>query len=149
MKSIALFASIIFIFTGLLPIASMAEGKSSATSCRLVYNMSGWSFFYKTSNGEGKITCSDGTSAEVTLRARGGGLSVGKSNIIDGEGNFSEVLNIDDLYGNYVAAEAHAGATKSAAAQAMTKGEVSLSLKGTGQGFDIGICDGPSAAHEP
>ena len=39
-------------------------------------------------------------------------------------------------------AEAHAGAVKSSKAQAMTKGEVSLALSGTGDGWDLGIAFG-------
>jgi hypothetical protein len=52
------------------------------------------------------------------------------------------VANIDELIGSYVSAEAHAGAVKSTKAQAMTKGEVSLALSGTGRGWDLGIAFG-------
>ena len=138
MKSVALLSTALFLSAALF--ASSAQ--ASAISCDLKYSMKGWSFIYKTSNGSGTITCSNGASVEVSLKARGGGLTVGKSEIVDGRGRFSEVANLSDLYGNYVAAEAHAGATKSAAAQGMTKGEVSLSLTGTGQGFDLGIAFG-------
>ena len=40
------------------------------------------------------------------------------------------------------ASEAHAGAVRSSKAQAMTKGEVSLALAGTGKGWDVGISFG-------
>jgi hypothetical protein len=143
MRTAVLFLLALFLSTALFTFSAQAgEGKPDETSCRLIYSMSGWSFIYKTSNGTGTITCTNGESAEVSLKARGGGLSVGKSNIIDGRGKFSEVTGISELYGGYAAAEAHAGATKSAAAQAMTKGEVSLSLRGTGQGFDLGVAFG-------
>jgi hypothetical protein len=143
MRTPALFLLALFLSTALFTFSAQAdEGKPDEISCHLTYSMSGWSFIYKTSNGTGTITCNNGESAEVSLRARGGGLSVGKSNIIDGRGKFSEVTSISELYGGYAAAEAHAGATKSAAAQAMTKGEVSLSLRGTGQGFDLGVAFG-------
>ncbi len=143
MRTPALFLLALFLSTALFTFSAQAdEGKPDEISCHLTYTMSGWSFIYKTSNGTGTITCNNGESAEVSLRARGGGLSVGKSNIIDGRGKFSEVTSISELYGGYAAAEAHAGATKSAAAQAMTKGEVSLSLRGTGQGFDLGVAFG-------
>ena len=44
-----------------------------------------------------------------------------------------------DLLGSYAAAEAEAGAVKSAEAQALTKGEVSLALAGTGSGWSLGV----------
>lgn len=138
MKSFALLSTAVLLSSLLYASSAQADG----LDCKLEYTMKGWSLFYKTSNGTGTITCNNGQTAEVSLKARGGGLSVGKSEIVDGHGDFSEVIKLSDIYGTYVAAEAHAGATKSGAAQAMTKGEVSLSLTGTGQGFDIGIAFG-------
>jgi hypothetical protein len=49
---------------------------------------------------------------------------------------------MSELLGSYAAGEAHAGAVKSAQAQVMTKGEVSLALSGTGRGWDLGIAFG-------
>jgi hypothetical protein len=111
-------------------------------SCKLSFTMSGWSAFYKTASGSGTIKCSNGQSMNVKLSAKGGGLTFGKSTIEDGRGEFSEVTGINELLGSYVAAEAHAGAVKSAKAQVMTKGEVSLALSGTGRGWDLGIAFG-------
>ncbi len=111
-------------------------------SCKLSFTMSGWSAFYKTASGSGTIKCSNGQSMNVKLRAKGGGLTFGKSTIEDGRGEFSDVTGINELLGSYVAAEAHAGAVKSAKAQVMTKGEVSLALSGTGRGWDLGIAFG-------
>ncbi|HEX7013047.1 MAG TPA: hypothetical protein VF161_09875 [Steroidobacteraceae bacterium] len=110
--------------------------------CSMTFTMKGWSAFYKTSSGTGTITCDNGQSMQVKLSAKGGGLTVGKSTIEDGRGQFSAVKSIDELLGSYVAAEAHAGAIKSAKAQVMTKGEVSLALSGTGRGWDLGIAFG-------
>jgi hypothetical protein len=104
--------------------------------------MSGWSAFYKTASGTGRVSCDNGQSMAVRIEARGGGLSVGKSEIRDGRGDFSTVGDIGDLLGTYVAAEAHAGAVKSSKAQAMTKGDVSLALAGTGKGWDLGVAFG-------
>jgi hypothetical protein len=111
-------------------------------SCKLTFTMSGWSAFYKTASGSGTIKCSNGQSRSVKLSAKGGGLTVGKSTIEDGHGEFSGVHSLEELLGSYVAAEAHAGAVKSAKAQVMTKGEVSLALSGTGRGWDLGIAFG-------
>ena len=110
--------------------------------CDLAYTLKGWSAFYKTAKGEGTITCDDGSSMKVRISTKGGGLTFGKSEILDGSGTFSEVKSIDDLLGTYAAAEAHAGAVKGGSAQAMTKGEVSLALAGKGAGVDVGIAFG-------
>jgi len=120
-----------------------AHAASAANvTCKLSFTMSGWSAFYKTASGTGTIKCSNGQSKNVKLSAKGGGLTVGKSTIEDGHGEFSGVKSIDELLGSYVAAEAHAGAVKSSQAQVMTKGEVSLALSGTGRGWDLGIAFG-------
>ena len=104
--------------------------------------MSGWSAFYKRADGTGTVTCNNGQSMNVKLSARGGGLSAGKSTIRDGVGEFSAVQKIDDVLGSYASAEAHAGAVKSSKGQVVTKGEISLALAGTGEGWDLGIAFG-------
>jgi hypothetical protein len=113
------------------------------TKCTMDFKMSGWSAFYKTASGTGSIRCSNGQSMKVKLRAKGGGLTVGKSTIENGKGEFSSISGgISELLGSYIAAEAHAGAVNSAQANVMTKGEVSLALSGTGKGWDLGIAFG-------
>lgn len=119
--------------------AAPEKSKQPSVSCKLEYTLSGWSAFYKTAKGEGKITCDNGQSAEVKIKSTGGGLTFGKQTIHNGHGTFSKVSDISELFGGYAAAEAHAGATKSASAQAVTKGEVSLAFAGTGSGVDLGI----------
>lgn len=121
------------------PTAATAGGD---VTCKLSFQMSGWSIFYKESSGSGTIKCSNGQSMAVKLEAKGGGLTVGKSTIDNGRGEFSGVSNINELIGTYASAEAHAGAVKSAKAQVVTKGEVSLALSGTGQGWDLGVAVG-------
>ena len=116
--------------------------QAAEVECKLKFTMSGWSIFYKRADGTGTITCKNGQSMAVKLAARGGGLSAGKSTIRDGHGEFAGVHNIEDVLGSYASAEAHAGAVKSSKAQAMTKGEVSLALSGTGDGWDLGIAFG-------
>jgi hypothetical protein len=118
------------------------SGADAKVRCKLTFNMAGWSVFYKTSSGSGVVKCSNGQSARVKLEARGGGLTVGKSEIENGRGDFSPVAGIGEVFGVYVSAEAHAGAVKSVKAQAMTKGAVSLALAGNGRGFDLGIAFG-------
>lgn len=117
------------------PPASAAE----EIDCELSFNLSGWSLFYKTASGTGTITCDNGQSLPVTISAEGGGITFGKSSIENGVGKFSDVVDIEQTLGSYASAEAHAGATKSAKAIVATKGEVSLLLSGTGQGWDVGV----------
>jgi hypothetical protein len=124
------------------PTANADDFNPSMTSCEMVYNMRGWSFLYKTMKGEGRITCKNGQTAAVKVSLTAGGLTAGKSQIIGGRGNFSQVHDIADVFGGYVTAGAHAGASVSASASVVTKGEVSLTLAGTGQGVDLGLTVG-------
>jgi len=107
--------------------------------CNLRYDMSGWSVFYKTASGTGTITCDNGMTMPVKLKVKGGGLTVGKSKIVDGTGRFSGAYSPNDLFGTYAAVGAHAGVIRSSGAAAMTKGDISLALAGTGKGWDLGI----------
>ena len=118
------------------------QAQAANVKCTLTFTMSGWSAFYKAANGAGTVHCDNGQSMKVKLRARGGGLTVGKSTVDEGHGEFSSVNTINDLLGSYAAAEAHAGAVKSTQANVMTKGEVSLALSGKGRGWDLGIAFG-------
>ncbi len=121
---------------------AVAPAQAAPVDCKLRFSMSGWSAFYKTASGQGTITCTNGQSMRVKLRAKGGGLTVVKYTIENGVGEFSGVHGIHELLGTYVTAEAHAGAVKSAKGQVMTKGEVSLALSGTGRGWDLGVAFG-------
>jgi hypothetical protein len=116
--------------------------QAADVDCKLRFTMSGWSAFYKRADGTGTVSCSNGQSMSVKLSARGGGLTAGKSTIRDGVGEFSGVQKIDDVLGNYASAEAHAGAVKSSKGQVVTKGEISLALAGTGDGWDLGVAFG-------
>ena len=126
------------LLTAALPTPAVAD----EIDCTLRFSMSGWSVFYKRSTGDGTISCDNGQSMKVSIEARGGGLTFGKSTIEDGIGEFSGVNDISELVGGYATAEAHAGAGKSAKAQVVTKGEVSLALSGTGKGWDVGVAFG-------
>jgi hypothetical protein len=127
----------------------MAQVPARATgelSCKMNFQLAGWSVFYKTASGSGTIHCSNGQTMNVRLRARGGGLTFGKTRIDDGHGKFTGVYNIHDVLGHYANAEAHAGAENSAAeAQVLTKGNVSLALSGKGSGWNLGVAFGALA----
>ena len=92
-----------------------APSAEAMTTCRLQYELSGWSLIVKQYRGSGTVRCDDGESARVTIEALGGGITVGKSSIEDGRGTFSEVRSIEEVFGSYAAAGGHGGATKSAA----------------------------------
>jgi hypothetical protein len=139
MRAVMIGSLVALLGLGPLQPATAAE---ASISCTMKFNMKGWSAFYKTADGEGTIRCSNGQSLKVKLSAKGGGLTVGKSSIENGQGKFSDVASTDELLGTYATAEAHAGAVKSSGAQVMTKGEVSLALSGTGRGFDLGVAFG-------
>jgi hypothetical protein len=109
------------------------------TACTMKYNLKGWSAFYKTASGAGTIRCDNGQKATVRLSAKGGGLTAGKTDIRDGTGRFSEVSNISELFGRYGAASAAAAAGKAASATALIKGNVHLTLAGTGKGVELGL----------
>src|SRR5262245_47938301 len=81
--------------------ARAEEEKAKLIDCEMKFNLKGWSAIYKTSKGEGTITCDNGQAAKVTIKAKGGGITFGKSEIVGGTGKFSEVRSIDELFGSY------------------------------------------------
>ena len=123
-------------------LSAPAHADVGDVKCTMEFSIKGWSAFYKTAKGEGTISCDNGQRAEVKIRTKGGGLTFGKSEIVDGKGTFSGVRDISECFGAYAEAEAHAGAVKSTTARALTKGEVSLALAGKGGGVDLGISFG-------
>jgi hypothetical protein len=134
-----------YAFLTLLLIASFAAGAAQAfaagdedTSCRMTFSMQGWSVLYQTASGHGMVTCTNGARAKVRLKMKGGGLSAGKYRLY-GKGDFTGVRSLSDVYGTYAATDAHAGVVKSANAQIMTKGNVSLALASKGEGIDLGV----------
>ena len=143
-RRFALLALSAALLLALASAASAGDEKYDPTmiKCRMIYNLKGWSIAYAEAKGEGTITCSNGASAEVTLKSKGGGLTVGRSEIIGGKGTFSAVRGIDDLFGAYAKAGARAGAGDAVSATIVTKGEISLALAGTGKGVQLGISVG-------
>jgi hypothetical protein len=140
-----MFRSSLVLGTALLVAGALTSAPAQAANtitCKMNFSLSGWSAFYKTASGDGTVHCSNGQTLPVHISAKGGGLTFGKSTLKDGKGEFSGVHDIKDVLGSYANAEAHAGAGKSSGAQAMTKGEVSLAISGTGEGWDLGIAFG-------
>ncbi|MCP3957081.1 MAG: hypothetical protein GY719_04450 [bacterium] len=128
-------------------IAALALSMSAAPAalgdelynCEMEFDLRSWSAFVKKARGSGTVTCENGQSARVEIRVRGGGLTFGKSEIVNGKAKISGVKDISEVFGSYASASAHAGVGPSAEATAMTKGEVSLALAGTGRGIDLGV----------
>ena len=112
---------------------------AGSTKCVLTFDLKEWAAFYESAQGTGKITCDNGQSAAVTIRSKGGGLSVGKFEIKDGRGSFTDVSSIDEVFGKYLATERDAAAAKAADAWVMHKDKVSLGLVGTGKGWELGF----------
>lgn len=115
------------------------EAPKGNVECKMQFNLKSWSVFYKSGKGKGSITCDNGQRAKVDLRVHGGGITFGKDETRDGHGTFSKVRNIKELYGSYAMAEAHGGAGDSGASQALTKGNITLGLTGTGKGVNVGF----------
>lgn len=107
--------------------------------CKLAYKIDGWSLVYKHATGSGTVSCANGKSMPVKIKAQAIGLTAGKWQIDDGKGRFTDVHNINDVLGGYVQAEANAGIVKTGSAQVLTKGTVSLALAGTGEGVNLGV----------
>ena len=123
-------------------VAAPSAHATGPVDCKLHFSMSGWSAFYKTLSGSGTVSCDNGQRMAVDIRSKGGGLTFGKSRIENGVGEFSGVNSIREVLGTYASAEAHAGAVKSASAQVVTKGDISLALSGKGEGWDLGVAFG-------
>jgi hypothetical protein len=134
-----------FAFSTLLAAGMMHAPQASAagkTDCQMRFSLTGWAAIYKHAEGSGTITCSNGRTYNVSIVAVGGGLTAGKYRIQNGIGKFSDVYDTNELFGSYAQGEAGAGAVKSANAQALTKGNVSLALSGTGEGVNLGVSFG-------
>ncbi len=107
--------------------------------CKLAFDIDGWSLVYKHATGEGTVTCNNGQTMPVKIKAQALGITAGKWAIHDGRGRFSNIRKIDDILGGYAQAEANAGLVKSSSAQVLTKGTVSLALAGAGEGINLGV----------
>jgi hypothetical protein len=128
--------------TLMAPGNAYAAGSSNKIKCHMDFSLHGWSLFYKTAEGKGVVSCSNGQSMSVKLSVTGGGLTAGKSTVDNGHAVFSDVYDIKDILGSYATGGAQAGAVKSTQAAVLTKGAVSMALTGTGRGWDLGVAVG-------
>ncbi len=123
-------------------LSTPARAADADLGCKMTFSLSGWSAIYKQADGNGTVRCENGQTAQVHLEVKGGGLTAGKWRIDNGNGTFSDVHRLSDIYGSYAQGEAEAGVGKSVTAQVLTKGTVSLALAGTGEGVNLGISFG-------
>jgi hypothetical protein len=138
-RILALCAVMAFAWMG-VPDDAAAQAKS--VQCRLTYDIAGWSFFYRYQSGTGKVTCSNGQSANVNIRVHGGGATLGTSTATAGHGGFGAVRDISDVYGGYFEVAAHGSAGVGGGARAMFKGAAALSLVSSGNGVGAGVTMG-------
>ena len=127
----------------ILPAAPTAfaeeEKDTGMTLCTMTFDLKGWSVFYATGKGQGVITCDNGQTSKVKLKVTGGGLTAGKTTVRNATGRFTEVGDISELYGSWAAAGASAAAGKAAATGVVTKGDIALTVVGTGTGVKLGF----------
>jgi hypothetical protein len=122
--------------TAALALLALATPASAAdAACTMKFDLKGWSAFYKTATGTGKVTCSNGQSATVKLTVNGGGFTFGSSEFM-GTGRFAYARGIDEVLGGYFRIAAEGGP---AGAYVYRKGPVRLAVSGTGRGFTLGF----------
>ena len=119
-----------------------STAQAKPTKCHLHYSLKGWAVIYESANGTGTITCDNGQSAEVVLKSAGGGVAFGEEKVLAGDGAFSEVNDISDLFGHYAGLAADAGSGKAADSRVLSNGKITLALAGKGEGVEVGISFG-------
>ena len=149
MKTLSTIALATLVLAAASVVPSVRAEETKLLDCSMDFSLKGWSAFYKTSKGQGTVKCTNGQSLTVEIKTHGGGLTFGKSDVKNGTGKFSGITTIDDVLGSYAYAGADAGAVKSSSAQVLTKGEVSLSLAGTGDGWSLGVDAGKFTISNP
>jgi hypothetical protein len=149
---------------GLLSLAPDAvaanEGSDATMDCHMIFTLRGWSALYKnttgtvtvghppisgrahrlrkTTTGSGTVACANGQTMRVNLTVRGGHGSVGKYELGDGYGVFSNVTDIDQVLGTYSRAATRRVGVKGAHASAMAKGGIALVISGGSTGWNVG-----------
>ncbi|HCU25524.1 MAG TPA: hypothetical protein DF383_10965 [Deltaproteobacteria bacterium] len=116
-----------------------AEKAKGQTLCTMYFSLKSWSVFYKSGKGYGAIHCDNGQKADVTIHSQGGGVSFGKYDIPEGEGKFSAVSDIQELYGKYGSVGGEGGAGKAAMSESLSKDGITLEIKGRGTGGGFGF----------
>src|SRR5690606_20033371 len=66
---------VILAATAALLLSAAAPAFAGDVDCKLTFDLSGWSVFYKTASGTGVVTCDNGQRLPVKITTQGGGLS--------------------------------------------------------------------------
>ena len=119
-------------------VPAVAE-EPTAFACALRFRMNDAAASGGVASGSGTVTCADGSSLRVVIRARRAGNLATRS----GTGTFSDVHRISEVLGSYAPPESHAQASASGAGQRLTNGKVSLALDSSGETDDArpGLAD--------
>lgn len=120
-------------------VSDRAAAQQSDLECKLTFTLKEWSAIYKHAEGSGEVTCKNGATQKVTIAAVGAGVTIGQFKIDNGKGRFTDVHDIKDVLGSYVSGQADVGMVKSRSIQVLSKGPVSLTLAGTGEGMALGV----------
>jgi hypothetical protein len=132
----------VFAIASCIALLLALPASAQTVKCKLEYDLKGWSALYRFGEGSGRINCTNGQVASVSIRAHGGGVSFGTQKVTGATGTFSAVHAMEDLYGTYFDMGAHAGAGRSVDARFMMKGSGNLSFAGSGQGISLGFAFG-------
>jgi hypothetical protein len=137
-RTLGLTAALALCAGGLMSLpATPAHAAPAPTKCRLHFTLEGWSPMHQRADGRGSVTCDNGQYSHVAISVQGGGLTAGKYHAY-GFGDISNVRTIKDVFGDYAQAGASAGVVNSGTAQVLTKGTVSIALRGSGEGVNLG-----------
>lgn len=124
---------------------SMTERAPASTAdldCKITFSMTLWSKTFAYADGNGVVTCENGQTMPVKISVKGNDVNIGKWNVDNGHGSFTDVHAVNDVLGTYAAAAGigRAAMAKSGQAVVVTNGTVSLALAGTGEGKDgVGV----------
>ena len=58
------------VFAAVLAAPVARAGDAGELECKMTYSLKGWSAFYKTSKGQGTVTCSNGQSMAVEIKTQ-------------------------------------------------------------------------------
>lgn len=136
------FAAILMVLGLVAGIPAMAKEKAPGkddVKCEIEFTYKAWAAVYQSGHGDGSVKCSNGQTAKVVLKEKGGGLAAGKWQIDEGKGTFTNISDISEIYGTYAKAEASASAVAGGQAVALTKGDVSFVFTGKGDGWGASV----------
>jgi len=119
--------------------SDLKSTKGGKVRCTMQFELRSWAAFYKSGKGDGNITCSNGQKAPVFIRTHGGGVQFGKFNIANGQGKFTPVNSIEQLFGKWATVGGEGAAGKARIGQSLSKDDITLDIKGTGTGGGFGF----------